>query len=77
MCSGAWRTYGLPIDLEIHYIDEDLGKNGQNTAFDQGSFAYEQANLFWTHFTSVQSSLSFPYAQWTSWTQTSWSMKFN
>jgi tRNA(Arg) A34 adenosine deaminase TadA len=43
MCAGAWVTYGPSDHLNVFYIEDDLGPNGQHTAFDQGSFAHHQA----------------------------------
>ena len=69
MCAGAWRTYAFPSHLEVHYLEEDQGKNGQNTAFDLGSFACEQADLFWIHQRDQEPQSIF---SWLSWSQTSW-----
>ena len=71
MCAGAWRTYSFPLDLEVHYLEEDQGKTGQNTAFDLGSFACDQANLFWSKLKENQHQLA--EQCWQSWSQTSWS----
>jgi len=42
LCAGAWVSYG-PSALRVRYLSDDLGKMGQNTAFDLGSFAWREA----------------------------------
>ena len=43
MCAGAWVTYGPSDHLNVFYIEDDPGPNGQHTAFDHGSFAHHRA----------------------------------
>ena len=42
LCAGAWASYG-PERLEVRYLSDDPGKLGRGSAFDEGSFAWEQA----------------------------------
>lgn len=42
LCAGAWVSYG-PKPLQVYYLSDDLGKMGQNTAFDLGSFAWKES----------------------------------
>jgi tRNA(Arg) A34 adenosine deaminase TadA len=42
LCAGAWASYG-PEHLDVHYLADDPGRSGQNTAFDEGSYAWTQA----------------------------------
>ncbi|MAD61125.1 MAG: hypothetical protein CMH49_06405 [Myxococcales bacterium] len=44
MCAGLWISHCPHQDLEIIYLHDDPGPNGQNTAFDQGSHAYKEAS---------------------------------
>ena len=44
MCAGLWISHCPHQDLEIIYLHDDPGPNGQNTAFDQDSHAYKEAS---------------------------------
>ena len=40
MCAGLWASH-TPCDrLNVVYLHNDPGPNGQNTAFDQNSYAW-------------------------------------
>lgn len=43
MCAGAWVTHAPYQKLSVHYLRDDPGANGQNTAFDTESYAYQMA----------------------------------
>ena len=43
MCAGLWLTYAPTNHLNVYYLNEDLGTNGQNTALDENSYAWSAA----------------------------------
>ena len=43
MCAGLWWNYAPCKQLNIYYIEDDLGRLGQNTVFDHASFAWKNA----------------------------------
>lgn len=43
MCAGLWVTHAPFHSLKTYYLRDDPGRNGQNTALDQGSYAWEEA----------------------------------
>ena len=44
MCAGLWRHYLAASSLQVYYLEDDKGSNGQNTAFDSNSYAWQEAN---------------------------------
>lgn len=44
MCAGLWLSHCKVDELEIIFTNDDLGSNGQNTAFDLNSYAYEEGS---------------------------------
>ena len=44
MCAGLWVTHCPQLNLKVIYLNDDPGPNGQNTAFDHKSYAYEEAS---------------------------------
>ena len=43
MCAGLWLTHAPTEHLKVYYLREDFGKNGQNTALDENSYAWSAA----------------------------------
>ena len=43
MCAGAWITHAPAYGLNIYFLRDDPGPNGQNTAFDLDSHAWNEA----------------------------------
>ena len=52
MCAGLWVGESKLTQLHVRYLQDDPGPNGQNTAFDKGSYAWKEAKK-WPY--SVQS----------------------
>ena len=43
LCAGAWVTHAPDLDLRVYFLRDDPGPSGQYTAFDEGSYAYQEA----------------------------------
>ena len=43
MCAGAWITHAPSYELNVYFLRDDPGPNGQNTAFDIDSYAWDEA----------------------------------
>ena len=43
LCAGAWVTHAPDLDLRVYFLRDDPGPSGQNTAFDEGSYAHQEA----------------------------------
>lgn len=57
MCAGLWTEESRLDRLQVFYLQDDLGPNGQNTAFDVGSYAWEEANKWPYKVESVSQSI--------------------